>query len=263
MINNAAAIQENDAAIDHLADRVNAITAWDGIDPDEYDNSGNGVLDVLHREFHEYVEHGNVIKEIKFEDGNLIIIYESVYGERTVIIPLSEIIVLDDYYTKEEIDAKIDAIISDISGVTEDIESLREALEAIGAKVEENTEKIAIVSGAVNNEQARAEAIEAEISGNVATNTTDIASLFEKLGYDDNETLVTTNPREVAFGEYNVSNTGENDEDKTVFSIGNGTSDENRSNAVEVRKDGTVYMWVEGQFMNINDLLAMLAHETY
>jgi len=45
--------------------------------------------------------------------------------------------------------------------------------------------------------------------------------------------------------------------------VGNGTSDEDRKNAIEIRKDGTVYMWVEGEYMNINRLLAMLAHEIY
>ena len=56
IIQNASAITENDDAIDNIANRLNAITAWDGTDPDEYVNTGNGVLDVLHREFHQLID---------------------------------------------------------------------------------------------------------------------------------------------------------------------------------------------------------------
>lgn len=77
------------------------------------------------------------------------------------------------------------------------------------------------------------------------------------------EGIKTTNEHEVGFGTYNVSNTGLYDADKTMFSIGIGTSDADRKNAIEARKDGSVYLWVEGEYMNINNLLSMLAHETY
>lgn len=56
IVQNSSAITENDNAIDNLANRLNAITAWDGTNPDEYVNTGNGVLDVLHREFHNLIE---------------------------------------------------------------------------------------------------------------------------------------------------------------------------------------------------------------
>ena len=77
------------------------------------------------------------------------------------------------------------------------------------------------------------------------------------------EGIRTTNPHEVGFGTYNVSNTGLADKDKTMFSIGIGTSDSDRKNGIEIRRDGTIYMWVEGEYMDVNRLLAMLAHETY
>lgn len=85
----------------------------------------------------------------------------------------------------------------------------------------------------------------------------------EEMGYEPNPTLEKNNLHEVAFGNYNVSNTGPNPSDQTIFSIGIGTSEEDRKNAIEIRNDGTVLMWVEGDFLNINDLLSMLAHETY
>ena len=58
IIENTANIEENDQAIDNLADKVNAITEWDGHEMDNYETwsaahpDAAGVLDVLHREFH-------------------------------------------------------------------------------------------------------------------------------------------------------------------------------------------------------------------
>ena len=77
------------------------------------------------------------------------------------------------------------------------------------------------------------------------------------------------NEDEVAVGRYNISHK-EIDETGvyvpsgcTIFSVGIGTSDEDRKNAIEIMQDGTVYLWIEGEFMNINELLGMLAHEIY
>lgn len=42
--------------ISHNATRINTITSWDGSDPAQYTDEGNGVLDVLHREFHALIE---------------------------------------------------------------------------------------------------------------------------------------------------------------------------------------------------------------
>ena len=87
--------------------------------------------------------------------------------------------------------------------------------------------------------------------------------LEEEIGYISNPTLVKHGKYEVAFGEYNISNTGETTADETIFSVGIGTSDEERKNALEIRKNGDVYLWIEGEFMNINKLLAQIAHEVY
>lgn len=78
------------------------------------------------------------------------------------------------------------------------------------------------------------------------------------------------NVDEVAVGRYNISNreidqmTGiDIPSGCTIFSVGIGTSDSVRRNALEVRQDGSVYMWIEGEYMCVNDLLSMLSHETY
>ena len=73
-----------------------------------------------------------------------------------------------------------------------------------------------------------------------------------------NDTLVRNNDGELAFGEYNVSNTGLDDSDKTMFSIGVGSSNTNRKNAIEVRRNGDLYMWIGGNFVNVNNLLSTL-----
>ena len=88
-------------------------------------------------------------------------------------------------------------------------------------------------------------------------------ALEDEIGVITNPTLQKTNEYEVAFGTYNISNTSSDASGQTVFSIGIGTSDDNRKNAAEIRKNGDLYLWVEGEFMKVNDLLAMLAHETY
>lgn len=87
--------------------------------------------------------------------------------------------------------------------------------------------------------------------------------LEDEIGIVTNPTLQRNNEYESAFGTYNISHTGELDSEKTIFSVGIGTSDDNRKNAIEIMKDGTLYLWVEGEYMNVNDLLSMLAHETY
>lgn len=88
-----------------------------------------------------------------------------------------------------------------------------------------------------------------------------------------NDTLSARNENEVAIGSYNLSlQNGETYSDgtltaatatsNTVFSVGIGDDPQHRKNALEVRDDGTVWMWVEDQFMNITDLLGQIAHET-
>lgn len=86
--------------------------------------------------------------------------------------------------------------------------------------------------------------------------------LKESLG-NLGEGVITSNDHEVAFGTYNQTHTGENNSEKTIFSVGVGTSDDDRQNAIELRKNGDLYLWIEGQFICINNLIAMLANETY
>ena len=160
-------------------------------------------------------------------DTYLRITWNTDAGKEVTDINIGDIFDSDSYYTKDEVDAIVEA----------------EEARAMSAETALNERIDDIISGDTPIEQ--------------------LDELLEKLGYKDNDTLVINNPNEVAFGKYNVSNTSEDASGQTIFSIGNGKSDENRSNALEVRADGTILMWVEGDFMAVNDLLGMLAHETY
>lgn len=52
---------------------------------------------------------------------------------------------------------------------------------------------------------------------------------------------ITKNTGELSTGKYNVSNTGSTNADNTLFSVGNGTADNARHNAFEIRKNGDIY----------------------
>ena len=77
------------------------------------------------------------------------------------------------------------------------------------------------------------------------------------------DTVEIKNDDEVALGVYNASHTGDNDALKTIFSVGSGTSDADRKNAFEVRRNGDIYMLVDGQNYKLNDLLAKIIDRLY
>lgn len=77
------------------------------------------------------------------------------------------------------------------------------------------------------------------------------------------DTVEIKNDDEVALGVYNASHTGDNDSLKTIFSVGVGTSDADRKNAFEVRRNGDIYMLVDGQNYKLNDLLAKIIDRLY
>ena len=280
-------VSQTMSGVTNLANRVNAITTWDGVDPAEYTNEGNGVLDVLHREFHEFEKTHGLIKEIKVEDGNLVIVYFTEDGEAESVIPIGEIVDLSDYYTKEETEALIEEAISGItlddyytkeevntmlgSGFTESFEDPE--FKSVEEVISDQSLVVAAALNDLNDRKLDASAYtpvdiddfytKEEVDEKVNENKGAIQKLFDKLGYTNNETLVTNGEHEVAFGKYNVSNDGTEPSEKTVFSVGVGTSDDDRKNAIELRENGDLYLWVEGDFMCVNELLGQLAHETY
>lgn len=225
--------------------KINVISNLYGVSGDDasnYDDSGNGILDVLHREFHEF-------------KNNYVDLSDQVSANTSNIEIISGIVDTkadkNEVYTKEETDELLDEKL-DVSAYTD-----------ISEQVTANTQNIAILSGAVQDEEARAISAETELYNAISGASGALDALIEKLGYTDNETLNRTGEREVAFGQYNISVDSDDPSEKTLFSIGNGTDDENRNNALEVKQNGDVYLWVEGEFMNINKLLGQIAHEVY
>lgn len=68
------------------------------------------------------------------------------------------------------------------------------------------------------------------------------------------------NEAEHACGKYNSSSTGVNASDRTIFSVGNGAPPlpnnvNQRSNAIEVRENGDVYIWLNGTYVCLQEVL--------
>ena len=207
-------------AISDNSTKINVISNLYGVSGDDashYDDSGNGILDVLHREFHKFKnDYVDLSDQVSANTSNI----EVLSGIVDTKADKSEV------YTKEETDELLDKKL-DISAYTD-----------ISEQVSANTENISLLDGALE-------------------------ALIERLGYTDNDTLNRNGEREVAFGQYNISVDSDDSSKKTLFSIGNGTDGENRSNALEIKENGDVYLWIEGEFMNINKLLGQIAHEVY
>ena len=150
----------------------------------------------------------------------------------------------------DRLDGKID---DEISRATEEEQRIEEKIDK---EISDRESADTALQEAIDQEKERAISAETELGGG-------LEELKQRLGYKDNDTLALTNTHEVAFGEYNESNTSEDPSGQTIFSIGIGTSDSDRKNALEVRKNGDVYMWIEGEYMQVNDLLGQIAHELY
>ena len=173
---NTADIRENDTKITNLTTKVKCITEWEGNDPAQYDDSGNGILDVLHREFHEFASTAGSIRDVRIEDGNLIITYITPTGDHEISTPLTSIFDADAYYDKTATDALLagkadvtaltDAVSSIIGDAPADFNDLGKIYEHVTA----NTQDIATVSGNV-----------AENAANIERNTADIATANENI----------------------------------------------------------------------------------
>ena len=195
------------------------------------------------------IDIGGLIPDYEFKDG----LQESDGVVSLAIDPSSE-----KWITVSENGVKIDGIQSEIDRLDEKIDDEQAARESsdeeLNTKIEDETAR------AIEAEEALNERIDEIASGSTSEK---LDELIEKLGYDNNDTLETNNEHDVAFGEYNLNNETTEPSGKTVFSVGIGTSDDDRKNAIEVRKDGEVYLWIEGEYMSINKLLGQIAHELY
>ena len=220
----------------------------------------------------DFVQPGQIIERVWYEDGKLYIKftngdlvtidigglipdYEFKDGlkETDRVVSLAIDPSTEKWITVSENGVKIDGIQSEIDRLDEKIDdeqATRESSdEELNTKIEDETAR------AIEAEKALNDRIDEMSSGSTLEK---LDELIEKLGYDDNN-----NEHDVAFGEYNLNNETTEPSGKTVFSVGIGTSDDDRKNAIEVRKDGEVYLWIEGEYMSINKLLGQIAHELY
>ena len=89
--------------------------------------------------------------------------------------------------------------------------------------------------------------------------------------FAEGQNTIANNRSEHAMGEFNESNKASDtfgDSGNTLFSIGNGTSDTNRKNALEVMQNGDIYIYIKDangveHKMCLNDLLTSLLWQTY
>lgn len=79
--------------------------------------------------------------------------------------------------------------------------------------------------------------------------------LQDSRGEDGNLTTITTNEDEIALGKYNKS-----DED-TILSVGVGSSNEDRKNAIEIKKDGMIYIITDLKTNSVTSLQNTLAQK--
>jgi hypothetical protein len=70
--------------------------------------------------------------------------------------------------------------------------------------------------------------------------------------------VVALNDYEISLGKYNDST---ND---TAFSFGIGNSENDRKNAIEIKNDGRIYIWSEGNYVCLNEIIGRVdVNETY
>lgn len=206
------------------------------------------------------------------------------------VVDLKDYVDNQDYALEQKISAKAD--VSYVNQLRNEIEASTDR--KISAEEARATNAENSITRAISDEVSRALRAENQLSKDIAHTSNIVKALTEwdgddRADYEDSgngvvdvmhreihdikeaisaitiigEGIQTSNPHEVGFGTYNVTHSGVNDSEKTSFTIGNGTSDFDRKNAFEIRRNGDIYMWIEGEYMKINNLLAMLAHETY
>lgn len=76
---------------------------------------------------------------------------------------------------------------------------------------------------------------------------------------------IATNNSELAVGKYNESTTRDDSKGQagTLFSVGNGSGNGNRKNALEVMDDGDIYLYVNDKKVCLNDVLSALIDQEY
>jgi len=101
------------------------------------------------------------------------------------------------------------------------------------------------------------------LSSKTETISSSFAIGLNNKGYRPQQALIgwynqATNSKEVSIGTYNNSVSGSStfgNSGNTLFSVGNGTADNSRHNAFEIRQNGDIYLSLNGQDVKLQDQL--------
>lgn len=166
----------------------------------------------------------------------------------------------DDTYTKSEVDDIVQNAVNEAKAYSDSADTSLQDLISL------NSEKIATISELKTDE-----------AGNYVDTGNGILDVLHREfhawtgsseGYHA-EGGETKNKNEYTVGQYNESHRQVDSMGRevqsgcTMFSVGIGSSDADRKNGMEVMKDGSIWLWVEGNYMCLNDLVAQIANETY
>ena len=208
------------------------------------------------------------------------ITWNSAAGKQVTDIPLSDIFNPDEYYTKDEIDEadrvvaeslndlntrKLDASAytpTDLSNYYTKSETYsKDEVDARDLWVS-GTGSDAIVKKNGNN-IASGRYSQAEGYGTKATEEGAKAEGFHTeangaYSHAEGYNTIANNAGEHASGKFNVSNTGLTSAAKTLFSIGNGSGEDSRHNAFEVRENGDIYININGNDVLLQDYITEL-----
>ena len=165
-----------------------------------------------------------MVSDVSVYDGNLVISFNTDAGKEDIAIPLTEMFDSSNYYTKSESDTKY---VWDSSSPWEPGSGTGSAqLKGSGADASGN--------------YSVAEGTDTIASGNHSHAEGRDASAIGDYSHAEGISTYATNTGEHAQGIRNISH------DNTLFSIGNGVED--RSNALEIMKNGDAYLYGVAQF---------------
>jgi len=150
-------------------------------------NANDEVIDSI--DATDFIKDG-MVDEVKIENGNLTIVFNTDAGKETIEIPLTEIFNPDNYYTKDEIDEKVTALQeTDAALINVDTQQW--------AVINQNRVDMETVDGqlwnAINNLSASATSLEAKIDSEIERATAAEQEFFGKVEAEEARAIAREN----------------------------------------------------------------------
>ena len=166
---------------------------------------------------------------------------------------------------KEDVDNKLYVVSKSVNDVNDRLEDFQEDANEKFASIDKTFEdKSYVVSKALNElkdglEDAIDESMVVRGTGENSAILKDSGSIAKgKNSVALGTGLVASNENEIALGKYNDSSKD------TAFSFGIGSSESDRKNAIEIKNDGNIYLWSEGKYVCLNEIIGRVdVGETY